>query len=197
VKNSASRLAPLVFDETRGLFVARNGAVAGGSKTRPYKGADSRGLGSAKNSRRSERASVDRESLGRHENHRAQQWFGYARHRAAPRRITKTRRLESQAEATEDAPRQGNGGTGKEASEIDDVEAVSQVCRLNLEYGGALFFAIKFEVSASVERKVGLDSSPRQIHFIQYLRTILREQEGRRRITNIGQQTATLLTAHA
>ena len=61
--------------------------------------------------------------------------------------------LESQFQAPRDTSQRADRRTRKEARKVDDVHAICQIGRLNLQYGAALFLAVDLE-SASHKREV-------------------------------------------
>ncbi len=79
-----------------------------------------------------------------------------------------SQQLECGGETKEIASRRTDGVAGKEAGEIENVEAVVEIFCVGLQMDGAAFFLVKFGTRRQVKRERRLDASVGEIKPVDH-----------------------------
>ena len=87
------------------------------------------------------------------------------------------RALERDFQTSADTTRRRNRRAGKKAGEIQDIDAVGQVVRLQLHGNVLPFLVIERGAGRCIDRKIWPHTPGCEIHLIQDRRTVLREEK--------------------
>src|SRR6266436_9272979 len=87
------------------------------------------------------------------------------------------RALERDFQTSADTSGRRNGRAGKKAGEVQDIDAVGQVVRLQLHGDVLAFLVVERGAGRCIARQIWPYTSGGEIHLIQDRRTVLREEK--------------------
>src|ERR1700730_3901321 len=82
--------------------------------------------------------------------------------------------LESDFEPSAKASGRGDCSAREQAGEVQEIQAVHNVSRLDLERGAPQFFAVKLRAGSKVQREIGAHPAAIEIHTAENCRAVLR-----------------------
>src|SRR5882672_10755563 len=87
------------------------------------------------------------------------------------------RPLERDFQTRADTTRRRNRRAGKKAGEVQDIDAVGQVVRLQLHGDVLAFLVVERGAGRCIDRKIWPYTPGGEIHLVQDRRTVLREEK--------------------